>query len=155
MGKNTSVMDAAWPSNVDISKLILIINNTLNYNRIPTFTIIVIGVVIGWSCDGYVRSIDCTYTLWKSPCFLEPCTTLLRCSLAGNLMYLFIRTFTIAAQVSCTMLQTVHLAMPNRCPIVRYSTEVARHQMVIATRCWTGIALRILVLCRLITGVNC
>ena len=71
MGKNMSIMDAPGPSDIHINKLILIINNTLNYNQIPTFTIIVIGVVICRSCDRHVESIDGSCAPWKSPCSLK------------------------------------------------------------------------------------
>ena len=62
---------------------------------------------------------------------------------------------TIAAQVSCTMTQTVHLATQNKWPMVLYSPHVARHQTVIASKCSTQMALRSTVLERLISAFNC
>ena len=49
---------------------------------------------------------------------------------------------TVAAQVSCTMTQTVHLVTPNKWPMVLYSLQVARYHKVIASWCSTQMALR-------------
>ena len=58
-------------------------------------------------------------------------------------MYMLIRLSTMAKHVLCTISQTVDLATPKRCAIVRCSVGIAKHHRVIATRCSTDIDRRI------------
>ena len=74
----------------------------------------------------------------QSPLHIAPCSTsfqipessLCKSLPVGNLMYWCCKTCTIAAQVSCTMVQTMSRVTPKRCPIVRYSVHVPRHHNI-------------------------
>ena len=57
--------------------------------------------------------------------------------LQGNAMNFGSKCSTIAWDIECTITHTVDLATPNECPIVRYSTSVAKVQRVIATLSYT------------------
>ena len=51
----------------------------------------------------------------------------------GNLMYCFMKTFTIALHVSRTISETVDCPMPNKWATVLYSIGVAKHHKQTAT----------------------
>ena len=98
-------------------------------------------------CDPSVEPAQCG----KSPAIIKPLHCLLQfvshsLSPTGKWTYLGNSTFTIAAQVSLTIQQTVHRATPNSYAIVWYSDVVARTHSVIATLCCTDIAFLNLVL---------
>ena len=100
-----------------------------------------------------MASINCPSTLNHTLFCLEPTNyiTTLPC---GNLIYTSSKTWTIALHVSWTITHTVERATPNKCPMVRYSLHVARHQRVIAIQCSTQIAWRICIFCHSITGLS-
>ena len=72
----------------------------------------------------------------------------------GNLVYNGTSFRTIASQVSLTMTQTVHLAIPIRWAIVWYSEGVARTQSVITTCLGTNTGLLITLVSFCISGFS-
>jgi len=72
-------------------------------------------------------------TLYHTTLRLEPIYSMTTASFSscGKYTYCF---NSIAAQVPT---QTVHLATPNKWPIVLYSPHIAKHHKVIASQCST------------------
>ena len=148
-------MYTSRPANTHISKEVIVIDNSLQEHRVPTFPIIIISVVHCRRWNWNMAAINGPSTLDQTPPFsLNPSTTLESSTPYGKCIYVFRSTSTIALQVSQTITHTIHLATPNKCAIVRYSPQVARYQRVIAT-CWsTHIARLSFVFCHCIYGVS-
>ena len=64
--KNTHIMNAAWPSYIDVSGKIFMIYHCLYKYRVPALTVIEVSVVKGRRLYWYERTIYCPYTLRKT-----------------------------------------------------------------------------------------
>jgi len=87
------------------------INNTLNNDGIPPFPVVIISVAQGWYSYRYVSAIDCSY---KSPFSIKTINYCLEIITMWKRYVVLHHFVTIAAQVSCTKMQTVDLVMPNK-----------------------------------------
>ena len=80
-------------------------------------------------CDPSIAPAHCGKPQLSS----KPFTTAVRLSPDGMEIYRLKSCCTITVHTSLTIVQAVHLATPNKCPILLYSMLVARHHKVIAT----------------------
>ena len=57
------IMHTTWPSNTYINKAIICVCYSLKNHGVPSFSVIVICMVINWGSHGDMTSTDCSHTL--------------------------------------------------------------------------------------------
>ena len=109
------------PAYTNITDGIVIADNCLYQNGMPTFRIVILSMQIGWYCHWDVGS----NTLWYLPMCFESTNGVCQLTPCGKTTISENNMSTMALHVSLTMTHTVDLATPKRCPMVRYSQGVA------------------------------